>query len=182
MYDPNALKQMLQQHLQQQQQQVPQIVNQDPKIGAVPVDHPEAGHWFYMDPQNQIQGAFSSEQMSGWLSAGYFTEFLMIKRGCDDKFLPLGAVKSNWGRIPFASGYSSPPPLITQAKQQPVVQQLATSVNPLASKEQLIQQMQLYQQMQQLQQFIPQNFGLLRYEFILWNFLKCNITSEKSVS
>jgi PERQ amino acid-rich with GYF domain-containing protein len=93
-YDQAALKLLLQQQLQQQQHQQqqhsPQITNQDPKVGPVSLDHPEAEHWFYLDPQNQIQGAFSSEQMAGWLTAGYFTPTLMVKRGCDDKFLPLG--------------------------------------------------------------------------------------------
>lgn len=65
-------------------------INSDPKLGAVSMDHPDAERWFYLDPQNQIQGSFSSEQMAGWFAAGYFTLNLMIKRGCDDKFLPLG--------------------------------------------------------------------------------------------
>ena len=65
----------------------------DPKQGAVPLDHPEAERWFYLDPQNQIQGSFSSEQMAGWFTAGYFSMNLMIKRGCDEKFLPLGKTR-----------------------------------------------------------------------------------------
>jgi len=78
----------LQQQLSSTQQQQQQ--NMDPKRGAVNVDHPDADKWFYLDPQNQIQGSFSSEQMAGWFAAGYFTLNLMIKRGCDEKFLPLG--------------------------------------------------------------------------------------------
>ena len=79
---------------QQQQQQVSstttQPQNMDPKRGAVGLDHPDADKWFYLDPQNQIQGSFTSEQMAGWFAAGYFPLNLMIKRGCDEKFLPLG--------------------------------------------------------------------------------------------
>jgi hypothetical protein len=68
-------------------------VNMDPKRGAVPADHQDADRWFYLDPQNQIQGSFSSEQMAGWFAAGYFTLNLMIKRGKDEAFSPLGKLK-----------------------------------------------------------------------------------------
>jgi hypothetical protein len=140
----------------------------DPKLGAVSLDHPDAESWFYLDPQNQIQGSFSSEQMAGWFTAGYFTLSLMVKRGCDDKFLPLGAVSSNWGRIPFTPGPQQPPLIQQQQQQQqqqqpPIIKQVNSQ--PIWSKEQIIQQMQLYQQMQQLQ-FFPQNFNLLRNELI----------------
>ncbi len=85
------------QNIQQQQQEylnneilLGSAINLDPKRGPVQPDHPDADRWFYLDPQNQIQGSFSSEQMAGWFAAGYFTLNLMIKRGVDDKFLPLG--------------------------------------------------------------------------------------------
>lgn len=153
---------------QNKQQQQPTDLNQvninkntDPKLGAVSLDHPDAENWFYADPQNQIQGAFSSEQMAGWFTAGYFTLSLMIKRGCDDKFLPLGVVSNNWGRIPFTPGPPQPPLIQQQVKQQqqPLPQQQNWS------KEQIVQQMQVYQQMSQLQ-FFPQNFALFRNEII----------------
>ena len=75
---------------QQQQQSSLKIENNDPKKGAVPLGNPEADKWLYLDPQNQIQGTFTSEEMAAWFAAGYFTLTLMIKRGCDDQFLPLG--------------------------------------------------------------------------------------------
>lgn len=63
------------------------------KPGYVQSDHPDADKWFYLDPQNQVQGPFSVEQMAGWFAAGYFTFNLMIKRGCEEKFVPLGNLK-----------------------------------------------------------------------------------------
>ncbi len=174
--DPNSIKNLLQQQQQQKQQQQHEktaspalITNTDPKLGAVSLDHPEAYQWFYLDPQNQIQGAFSAEQMAGWLAAGYFTLNLMIKRGCDDKFLPLGIVTTNWSRVPFTPGPQPAPLLLTpkpsaspnpnpQQQQQQHTQQQHQSQ---WTKDQLLQQLQLYQQMQQLQ-FFPQNFNLLR--------------------
>ena len=138
-------------------------------MGSVSLDHPEAENWFYLDPQNQIQGAFSSEQMAGWFTAGYFTLNLMVKRGCDDKFLPLGVVSSNWGRIPFTSGPQQPP--LIQQQQQPQPQQPPPSVKqinpqqPIWSKEQIMQQIQLYQLMSQSPIF-PQNFNLLRNQIV----------------
>ena len=140
-------------------------------MGAVSLDHPDAENWFYLDPQNQIQGAFSSEQMAGWFTAGYFTLSLMVKRGCDEKFLPLGVVSTNWGRIPFTSGPQPIPQVHIQQQQQiqqlQQLQQQVKQINPQQnwSKEQIIQQMQMYTQMQQLQ-FFPQNFNLIRNELV----------------
>jgi hypothetical protein len=66
------------------------MANDDPNIGAVPIDHPDADNWFYLDPQDQVQGPFSADQMASWFVAGYFSLNLTIKRGRDDKFVPLG--------------------------------------------------------------------------------------------
>ncbi len=101
---PNLQAQLLAQALlaqqqQQQQQQQHQLhhnnlklnnENNDAKKGPVSLNHPDADKWLYLDPQNQIQGTFTSEEMAAWFAAGYFTLNLMIKRGCDDQFLPLG--------------------------------------------------------------------------------------------
>ena len=48
--------------------------------------------------------------MTEWFQAGYFTMSLLVKRGCDDVFQPLGEIMKMWGRVPFASG-AAPPPL-----------------------------------------------------------------------
>ena len=90
----------------------------------------------------------------------------MIKRGCDEKFLPLGVVTNNWGRIPFTSGPQPQPQVNNTTKPQPQQsqqpqQQQQQQQQP--SKEHLLQQMQLFQQMQHLQ-FFPQNFNNLRSE------------------
>ena len=111
--------QAIHQNLQQQQLKLNNELllaspTADPKRGAVASDHPDADRWFYLDPQNQIQGSFSSEQMAGWFAAGYFRLDLMIKRGRDEKFTPLGVVSNNWGRIPFTSG---PTPQVQQPSQ-----------------------------------------------------------------
>lgn len=127
---------VLQAIIQQQQAQTQldaqlKIESLDAKKGAVPIGHPDAEKWFYLDPQNQIQGGFTSEEMAGWFAAGYFSLSLMIRRGCDDQFLPLGiylafyfvmncsilrflllfkgVVGKNWGRLPFTVGPQMPP-------------------------------------------------------------------------
>ena len=46
--------------------------------------------WLYKDPQGEIQGPFSSNDMKKWYEAGYFTMDLMMRRACDVVFLPLG--------------------------------------------------------------------------------------------
>ena len=37
-----------------------------------------------------FSGPFLSSEMAEWFSAGYFTMNLLVKRGCDEKFQPLG--------------------------------------------------------------------------------------------
>ena len=39
-------------------------------------------------------GPFTSSEMAEWFSAGYFTMNLQVRRGCDEKFSPLG--KAYW--------------------------------------------------------------------------------------
>ncbi|XP_056425933.1 GRB10-interacting GYF protein 1 [Hyla sarda] len=107
---------------------------------ALPLSHEAAMKWFYKDPQGEIQGPFSTQEMAEWCQAGYFTMSLLVKRGCDEGFQPLGEVIKMWGRVPFAPG-PSPPPLLGNIDQQCLKKQ---------------QELALYQQMQHqyLLQFI----------------------------
>lgn len=86
---------------------------------ALPLSHEAAMKWFYKDPQGEIQGPFTTVEMCEWFQAGYFTMTLLVKRGCDEGFQPLGDVIKMWGRVPFAPG-PSPPPLL--ARQPPPTQ------------------------------------------------------------
>ncbi|XP_072006156.1 GRB10-interacting GYF protein 1 isoform X2 [Engystomops pustulosus] len=99
---------------------------------ALPLSHEAAMKWFYKDPQGEIQGPFSTQEMAEWCQAGYFTMSLLVKRGCDEGFQPLGEVIKMWGRVPFAPG-PSPPPLLGNIDQQCLKKQ---------------QELALYQQMQ----------------------------------
>lgn len=58
--------------------------------GALPMTHEDSKKWFYRDPQGEVQGPFLSSEMAEWFSAGYFTMNLLVKRGCDERFQPLG--------------------------------------------------------------------------------------------
>ncbi|CAH1772880.1 unnamed protein product [Owenia fusiformis] len=111
--------------------------------GAVPLAHEDAKKWFYKDPQQDLQGPFTSDEMAEWFSAGYFTMNLLIKRGCDERFQPLGELIKRWNRVPFLPG-PPPPPLLNnpnteadskdqpdpvqQQQQQPQQQTAPTSV------------------------------------------------------
>uniref|UniRef100_UPI00215A0D3D GRB10-interacting GYF protein 1 n=1 Tax=Homo sapiens TaxID=9606 RepID=UPI00215A0D3D len=68
--------------------------------------HGAARKWFYKDPQGEIQGPFTTQEMAEWFQAGYFSMSLLVKRGCDEGFQPLGEVIKMWGRVPFAPGPS----------------------------------------------------------------------------
>ncbi|XP_053500965.1 GRB10-interacting GYF protein 1 isoform X2 [Ictalurus furcatus] len=91
--------------------------------GALPLAHESAMKWFYKDPQGEIQGPFSPVEMCEWFQAGYFTMTLLVKRGCDEGFQPLGDVIKMWGRVPFSPG-PSPPPLLGNLDQEMLKKQL----------------------------------------------------------
>ncbi|XP_064643332.1 GRB10-interacting GYF protein 2-like isoform X2 [Lineus longissimus] len=140
--------------------------------GALPWEHDDAKRWFYRDPQGELQGPFNCNEMADWFSAGYFTMNLLVKRGCDDRFQPLGEIIKRWGRVPFLPG-SSPPPLVHTPVSQPgpvVVAQVTKdqpqpqpAQNPpmdpqvmLMFQQQLFQQQFYLRQLQLLQQ-VQQN-------------------------
>ncbi|XP_072255339.1 GRB10-interacting GYF protein 1 isoform X2 [Pyxicephalus adspersus] len=112
---------------------------------ALPLSHEAAMKWFYKDPQGEIQGPFSTQEMAEWCQAGYFTMSLLVKRGCDEGFQPLGEVIKMWGRVPFAPG-PSPPPLLGNIDQQCLKKQ---------------QELALYQQLQH--QYLLQLLGRQQY-------------------
>uniref|UniRef100_A0A7N6FBI8 GYF domain-containing protein n=1 Tax=Anabas testudineus TaxID=64144 RepID=A0A7N6FBI8_ANATE len=84
--------------------------SEKPKPAGLPLTHEAALKWFYKDPQGEMQGPFSNHEMTEWFQAGYFTMSLLVKRGCDEVFQPLGEIMKIWGRVPFTPG-PAPPPL-----------------------------------------------------------------------
>ncbi|XP_055084647.1 GRB10-interacting GYF protein 2 isoform X2 [Periophthalmus magnuspinnatus] len=88
--------------------------SEKPKTAGLPLSHEAALKWFYKDPQGEIQGPFNNQEMSEWFQAGYFTMSLLVKRGCDETFQPLGEIIKIWGRVPFTPG-PAPPPLPVRA-------------------------------------------------------------------
>ncbi|KAM4612002.1 GRB10-interacting GYF protein 1 isoform 2-T2 [Polymixia lowei] len=126
---------------------------------ALPLSHEAAMKWFYKDPQGEIQGPFTTVEMCEWFQAGYFTMTLLVKRGCDEGFQPLGDVIKMWGRVPFAPGPSPPPLLVRQPPppQRPQPARGPTGTGNLdqerLKKQQELAAATLYQQLQQQQLF-----------------------------
>ncbi|XP_056317198.1 GRB10-interacting GYF protein 1 isoform X1 [Danio aesculapii] len=132
---------------------------------ALPLSHDSAMKWFYKDPQGEIQGPFSTVEMCEWFQAGYFAMNLLVKRGCDEGFQPLGEVIKMWGRVPFAPGPSPPPLLVrNQAQLHPQPPRGATGnmdQERLKKQQELAAATALYQQLQQQQQQQQQLFQLI---------------------
>ncbi|XP_064181697.1 GRB10-interacting GYF protein 1 isoform X1 [Anguilla rostrata] len=122
---------------------------------ALPLSHEAAMKWFYKDPQGEIQGPFSTLEMSEWFQAGYFTMTLLVKRGCDEGFQPLGDVIKMWGRVPFAPGPSPPPLLVRQPPRPPQARGPSGNMDQerLKKQQELAAAAALYQQLQQQQLF-----------------------------
>ncbi|KAG9343163.1 hypothetical protein JZ751_014136 [Albula glossodonta] len=116
-----------------------------PKPTALPVTHEAALKWFYKDPQGEIQGPFSNQEMMEWFQAGYFTMTLLVKRGCDELFQPLGEIIKMWGRVPFTPG-PSPSPLLGDVDQERLKRQQELTALNLFQLQQLQYQYLLRQQ------------------------------------
>ena len=76
--------------------------------------------WFYKDPQNIVQGPFSSADMERWFAAGYFTILLPVKRSGEPHFSTIQQLTKELGRLPFRNDASLVPPTPPiQPQQQP---------------------------------------------------------------
>ncbi|XP_016521348.1 PERQ amino acid-rich with GYF domain-containing protein 2-like isoform X5 [Poecilia formosa] len=119
--------------------------SEKPKPAGLPLTHEAALKWFYKDPQGEIQGPFSNHEMSDWFQAGYFTMSLLVKRGCDEVFQPLGEMMKIWGRVPFTPG-PAPPPLQADGDQERLKRQQELTALNLYQLQQLQYQYLLRQQ------------------------------------
>uniref|UniRef100_A0A8P4G8T4 GYF domain-containing protein n=1 Tax=Dicentrarchus labrax TaxID=13489 RepID=A0A8P4G8T4_DICLA len=119
--------------------------SEKPKPAGLPLTHEAALKWFYKDPQGEIQGPFSNQEMTEWFQAGYFTMSLLVKRGCDEIFQPLGDIMKIWGRVPFAPG-PAPPPLQGDGDQERLKRQQELTALNLYQLQQLQYQYLLRQQ------------------------------------
>uniref|UniRef100_H3DCQ0 GRB10 interacting GYF protein 2 n=1 Tax=Tetraodon nigroviridis TaxID=99883 RepID=H3DCQ0_TETNG len=119
--------------------------SEKPKPTGLPLTHEAALKWFYKDPQGEIQGPFSNQEMTEWFQAGYFQVSLLVKRGCDEVFQPLGEIMKIWGRVPFSPG-PAPPPLQGDGDQERLKRQQELTALNLYQLQQLQYQYLLRQQ------------------------------------
>ncbi|XP_028833705.1 GRB10-interacting GYF protein 2 isoform X2 [Denticeps clupeoides] len=127
---------------------------------ALPITHEAALKWFYKDPQGEIQGPFSNQEMTDWFQAGYFTMTLLVKRGCDEVFQPLGEIIKIWGRVPFAPG-PAPPPILGDVDQERIKRQQELTALNIYQIQQLQYQYLLRQQYVQAQALAQQKAATL---------------------
>ena len=57
------------------------------------------GKWTYLDSQGQVQGPFTSMEMSDWCKAGFFAPDLPVKQAQDADFEPLGQLIRRMGNV-----------------------------------------------------------------------------------
>nr|XP_025131200.1 GRB10-interacting GYF protein 1 isoform X8 [Bubalus bubalis] len=98
-------------------------------------------------------GPFTTQEMAEWFQAGYFSMALLVKRGCDEGFQPLGEVIKMWGRVPFAPG-PSPPPLLGNMDQERLKKQQELAAAALYQQLQHQQFLQLVGSSRQLPQCV----------------------------
>jgi len=167
------------QQLQEQIRVEPAVV--DVSEQALPLGHFNAFKWFYRDPQGEVQGPFTADEMGQWFTAGYFTMGLHVKRGCDEKYTQLKTLITHCRRVPFFDGPPIPPimgdldasseastppppapvpPLVSPmgGNNIPTMPNMAQMQDPLVMQQMLLQQEYLKHQLmvQQLQMQVMQ--------------------------
>lgn len=104
------------------------------------------------DPQGEVQGPFTTAEMSEWFNSGYFTMALSVRRACDERYAQLGELTKMWGRLPFMPGPPIPP--IKNSDLHPMVSAEQEKLQML--QQQLIQQQMFQQQIMQQQHMLRQ--------------------------
>jgi hypothetical protein len=145
----------------------PPIIPQQRAPAPVIIDDKQ---WFYKDPQNTVQGPFSSADMERWFAAGYFTILLPVKRLGETQFSTIQQLTKELGRLPFRTDIPSLPPPVQQQpivsepqKFNPMTYATTSTANNAYIDEYLMQQQQQQQQRQNVQH--PMLFN--RYIYIM---------------
>jgi hypothetical protein len=112
------------------------LVSMNPTPPIVPQQRPppiiiDDKQWFYKDPQNTIQGPFSSADMERWFAAGYFTVVLPVKRMGETQFSTIQQLTKELGRLPFRTDVPSLPPTPVQKQQQQPIVSEPQKFNPM---------------------------------------------------
>ena len=134
------------------------IIPQPQQRAPVMIDDKQ---WYYKDPQNTIQGPFSSADMERWFQAGYFTGHLPVKRLGESQFSTIQQLTNELGRSPFRTDLPTHPNTPIQ-KQQSVVsdaQKFNTMnyVSSTMSNNPFLDDFSMHQQPKQQQQQSRQN-------------------------
>lgn len=58
-------------------------------VVPLPMTKPYDRIWYYKDPQNLVQGPFSTIEMFNWCTQGYFSSDLPVSHGTREHFIPL---------------------------------------------------------------------------------------------
>lgn len=106
----------------------PLIAKQQRTQSSVIIDDKQ---WFYKDPQNTVQGPFSSADMERWFTAGYFTILLPVKRLGETQFSTIQQLTNELGHLPFRTDIPTPvqQPVVSEPKKFNPMTYTSTSAN-----------------------------------------------------
>ncbi|UJR14135.1 hypothetical protein I4U23_001129 [Adineta vaga] len=111
------------------------LISMEPTASIIPQQRApviiDDKQWFYKDPQNTVQGPFSSADMERWYAAGYFTTLLPVKRLGETQFSTIQQLTNELGRLPFRTDAPSLPTTPVQKQQQSMMSD-SQKFNPMA--------------------------------------------------
>lgn len=147
--------------LKQKPQNKGKVDDMKPTESIYPRNHPDGNKWFYRDPQNAIQGPFTSQEMLGWLKEGYFQPDLLVRRGFDQHYSELGQLMNALGRNPFEDLPMTPevPVINKQSQLLQLLGQQRQQANPGFQHQKQLQMLEMQTQLRQLLEHLKRQEG-----------------------
>jgi hypothetical protein len=153
----------------------PHPISMDPTASSIPQQQRtqpavviDDKQWFYKDPQNTVQGPFSSADMERWFTAGYFTVHLPVKRMGEKQFSTIQQLTKELGRVPFRTDVPSLPSSVQQQQSVAPESQKFNLMPYAPSSTANNAYIEEYLMQQQSRQNVPHSMLFNRYIYIVF--------------